>query len=99
MFTFRFHALPNPDAERDPAAEGAIGAYAVVWIDFRDQDGAEILARHYVTAAGWIPGELEEVRCPELDDYAADDVLRSYFNQACEYGYCVSFHLYSEDRE
>ena len=99
MFFFRLQALPDPDAERDPAAQGAIGAFVNVWIDYADQEGAEVLARHYVKLAGWLPQQVEDVRCPAATDYAADDDLRLYFDEAVGHGYCVSFHLYTEDRE
>lgn len=99
MFFFRLQALPDPNAERDPAAQGAIGAFVNVWIDYAGQEGAEVLARHYVKRAGWLPQEIEDVRCPTTTDYAADDDLRRYFDEAVEQGHCVSFYLYYEDRE
>jgi len=99
VYFFRLQALPDPHAERDPAAQGAIGAIVNVWIDFTDQAGAEVLARHYVKIAGWLPQQVEDVRCPAATDYDADDDLRRYFDEAIEHGYSVSFYLYSEDRE
>ncbi|MFY9342606.1 MAG: hypothetical protein WAT39_08955 [Planctomycetota bacterium] len=99
MYFFRLQALPDPRAKRDPAAIGAIGAFVNVWIDFAEQEGAEVLARHYVKLAGWLPQQVEDVRCPDVCDYDHDDDSRRYFEQATEHGYCVSFYLYSEKRD
>ncbi len=94
MFTFRIHATLDPTKPRDKATEGAAGAYVVCWIDFADVTGAEVLARHYISAAGFIPDEVEDTRSTTREDYADDDQLRSYFDEAVENGCCLSFHLY-----
>ena len=96
MYYFVIHARPNPDKERDEQAADAAGAYVCCWIDFKDFEGAELLARHYIVQAGWIPDELDpdQTRSPARSDYVDDELGRRYFDEAMETGVCLSFHLY-----
>ena len=97
MFVFRFHALPDPNADLPPEGRGAAGAYASVWINFAEQVGAELVARHYVQERGWLILELEDVRIPSRSDYEEHEAALRYFDEAAKYGYCVSVHLYERD--
>jgi hypothetical protein len=95
MVFFRFHASPNPRSKPGAPSAHAQAAFVNVWIDFSDQSGAEILARHYVEQAQWIAGYLEDVRCPVAEDYNDDPQLLSYYNEARANGYCLAFYIYS----
>ena len=85
MFHFVLHAVPN-----EPMPDTA-GAYVSCWIDFRQRDGAELLARHYVEQSGWTPGEIEEAHWVDEARYAGTPEL-CYFREAMEDGACLVFH-------
>ena len=87
MFHFVLHAVP-----KEPTADTA-GAYVSCWIDFRERDGAELLARHYIEETGWTPGEVEEERWVEEATYAGTPELR-YFREAAQDGASFVFHRY-----
>ena len=100
MFHIVIHAFPDPNKEQDEEAQGAPGAYVSCFIDFEEVEGAEILARHYVKAAGWIPLECEKptISTPESCTVGEASGLE-YFEQAKEFGYCLSFHLYPPEKK
>ena len=91
MHFFTIHATPNPEGEH---AETAGGAYANCWIDFKQRDGAEVLARYYIEESGWISEAIEEEDWVEEADYADDPEVLSYFQEAKEDGMCIVFHVY-----
>jgi hypothetical protein len=91
MHFFTIHAIPDPESEH---AETAGGAYANCWIDFKQKDGAELLARYYMEEAGWIPEAIEEEDWVEAEDYADDPEVLAYYQEAQEDGMCIVFHVY-----
>ncbi|PSB14960.1 hypothetical protein C7B61_18955 [filamentous cyanobacterium CCP1] len=91
MHFFTIHATPDPESEH---AETAGGAYANCWIDFKQRDGAEVLARYYIEESDWIPDTIEEEDWVEEADYADDPEVLSYFQEAKEDGMCIVFHVY-----
>ncbi|MDF1839591.1 MAG: DUF4240 domain-containing protein, partial [Planctomycetota bacterium] len=95
MYTFLIHATPDPTKDRDEAADGAAGAFVTCWIDFQEIEGAEVLARHYISDSGWIPGVLHETKFVSREDYDGEDgELIEYFDEAVEIGLCLSIHCY-----
>lgn len=101
MYYFVIHAVLDPNQEHHPDAEGAGGAFVSCWIDFKDHEGAEVLARHYIARVGWIPKDLdpELTRCPERSDYSDGEPGLQYFDEAAETGSCFSFALYPPSDE
>ena len=90
MYWFLIHATPP----RPSAHSG--GAYVTCWINFALQDGAELLAKHYISEAGWTPGDVEEVQIVERDHYAGEPELQ-YFDEAAKDGASFVFHTYPLD--
>lgn len=91
MHFFMIHATPKPETEQ---AQTAGGAYVNCWVDFKLRDGAEVLARHYIDEAGWIPDTIEDEGWVEQDEYEEDSEPLSYFQEAQEMGVCLAFHPY-----
>lgn len=87
MWQFTIHARPV-EASPDVA-----GAYVSCWVEFRWQEGAEVLARHYLAKVGWIPGETEDARWCVEADYADSPELK-YYREAAEDGACFVYHTY-----
>ena len=57
MFQINAHVLPTENSEHH---ENIVGAYASVYINYADIDGAFELAKYYLTQSGWEIKELEE---------------------------------------
>jgi len=90
MFWFMINARPL-----EPCAQSG-RAYVNCWINFALQDGAELLAKHYIRKAGWSPGEVEDVRHVERNDYLDDPALQ-YFEEAAKDGASLVFYEYPLD--
>jgi hypothetical protein len=90
VFHFVFHAVP-----KEPMPDTA-GAYVSCWIDFRQRDGAELLARFYVEQSGWIPGEVEEATWVEEDRYEGTPELQ-YVREARQDGASFVFHCHPDE--
>ena len=96
MYCLTFQVRPKPDSEH--AAKYA-GAYAVCWIDFKDQWGAEQLARIALDEEGWIIEKCEEVHCPTRDNYESPDLHESLhlFEEAQRIGWTISLKYWGHD--
>ena len=82
-------AVPKPDSQL--ALEKAV-AYVSCWVNFQLQDGAELLARHYIDQAGWLPEEVEDAVWVVGDDYADDHKNALYYSEAESEGAALVFH-------
>jgi hypothetical protein len=69
MWYFILKVSPKPNTE---LAKEAGGAYVNCWIDFREKEGAEHLAKFYLEQAGWNHEETQEASWVEKDDYEDD---------------------------
>ena len=69
MWYFILKVSPKPNTE---IAKEAGGAYVNCWIDFREKEGVEDLAKFYLNQAGWNYEETQEVRWVEKADYDDD---------------------------
>lgn len=72
------------------------GAYINCWVNFALEEGAEVLARHYVEKAGRVVTKVDEVFWVEREDYEGEESLQ-YFDEASEEGVSVVLHLYPPD--
>jgi len=95
MFLFRILSEPNPANDEVDGDVG--GAYVNVWVDFPDQDAAEVIARYYIKEAGWVPLLTEETFWVEESDYKEGDQNREYFLEALENGSCTVFYTWPKD--
>jgi hypothetical protein len=96
MYFFNIQAIPKPETEK---SGGVAGAYVQCWINFVLQDGAELLARYYIEQSGWIPGEKEDERWVEEEDYADEPQLLEYYREATEDGACFVYHTWPDGAE
>jgi hypothetical protein len=91
MHFFNIEAVPHPGSVQ---ADTEGGAMVACWIDFKLQDGAELLARHYIEQAGWSAGETEYAAWVGGEDYADDPENRKYFLEAQQDGATLVFFTY-----
>jgi len=96
MWFMTIRAVPKPDSQL--ALERAI-AYVSCWVDFKLQDGAELLARHYIDQAGWLPEEVEDAAWVEKDGYSDDPKNALYYSEAETEGVTLVFHEWSAPGE
>ena len=91
MYQIIAHTKPKKDSEHYGKA---IGAYATIFIDFKEIDGAYVLAKHYIEEEGWEIIELEEEYfiINSVEDMAED--YKQYFEEVFEYGYSLIFNTY-----
>jgi hypothetical protein len=67
----------------------------ICWIDYPDAEGVEVLARCYITRAGWDPAEVEVAGRVTEEQYQGKDGLE-YFHEAQRDGYCNGFRRTTE---
>jgi hypothetical protein len=89
MWFFTIRALPKPETQ---LALETGGAYVSCWVDFQLEDGAELLAKHYIEQAGWLPEEIEDAAWVAGDDYADDPKNALYYSEAENDGASFVFH-------
>ena len=102
MFVITVRVEPKPGTD---LAEEAGGAFAVCWIDFALQDGAEHLAKFYIEQAGWTPLEVKSVAWADEEYYDEQyegeerDQLKQYYSEAEADGVSIVFHEWPVDAE
>lgn len=93
MFVITLQVAPQP---RTQQAREVGGAYAVCWINFPLQDGAEHLAKFYVEQAGWVRPVVKKVGRVDEDYYAQEqpgaDGQKQYFEEALADGISIIFY-------
>ena len=95
MYLINAHVLPSED--RKNKDEQIIGAYASLFIDYKDIDGAFELAKYYIQQDDWNIDELEKeyfiLNSP--DDVEMENI--QFYNEAVETGYSLLFSTYKND--
>lgn len=97
MYLFTIRAKPDPDNEDIDDDVG--GAYVNVWVNFPEQDAAEVVAKYYISEAGWIPDLTLEIHWVDEEDYEANDEDKDYFMEALQDGSCLVFNQWPKDAE
>jgi hypothetical protein len=96
LITFRSTIRPRSKAAREFPDIG--GAYVNCYIQFRDYDAAEKLARLLLRERGWTPEKRTdawELRKSKLKTKKE----RQYYAEALKYGYTLVFHMWPKDAE
>ena len=79
MWYFILKVSPKPDT---PLATEAGGAFVNCWIDFREQEGAEHLAKFYLDQEEWQYEKTQEATWVEKQDYDDDPEGAEHFSEA-----------------
>lgn len=90
LFYFMIHAQPT--ASRS-GAHRLGGAYVNCWIDFRNREGALLLARHFVRRDGWRIRSVQESTWIDGPARAVRGTLR-WYREAQRLGACFVFNTY-----
>lgn len=89
MWLLTIRAVPKPESQLD--RESGV-AYVSCWVNFQLEDGAEVLAKHYIDQAGWLPEEVEDAAWVEEEGYADDPKHALYYAEAETEGVTLVFH-------
>lgn len=96
LVTIRSRIKPNSEAAKKFPDVG--GAYVNCYIQFKDYDAAEKLAKLLIREQGWIPEKLTEaweLRKSRLKTKKE----KQYYAEALKYGYSLVFHMWPKDAE
>ena len=96
MWYFVLRVSPKPDTK---LAREAGGAFVNCWIDFREKDGAEHLAKFYLAQQGWDYGETQEANWVENDDYHDDSEGGQHFSEAQTNSACFVINQWATNGE
>lgn len=97
MYIFTISATPQPDnTEID---QDVAGALINIWINFPEEQAAELIARFYIAEAGWVAGETEEVNQVTDTDYQEGDEDYIYYKDALRDGSCLVFHEWTKEAD
>ena len=97
MFLFTIRAKPDP--ENDEVDDDVGGAYVNVWVNFPEEEAAEVVAWFYIKEAGWVPELTIETSWVDEEDYEEDDEDRECFREAVRDGSCLLFNEWPKDAE
>ena len=96
MFLFTFRSRLNPKSKESGRLSDIGGAYVNCWINFKDQEAAEKLAKLLIKEQGWIPETItDESRVLKKSLKKKKD--KQYYSDAIKYGYTLVFHLWPKD--
>ena len=86
----------RPDANDWPEGlhKDAAGAFVECWINYRDEDGATALARHYL-GRGWVIVSRLEASSVRKSDLRKKRDVRSW-REAKKHGYSITFNLWKQ---
>ena len=89
MYQIVAHAKPKKDSENYGEV---LGAYVAFFIDFKEIDGAFVLAKYYIENEGWEIIELEDEYfvIDSIEDMADD--YKQYYEEVFNYGYSLIFN-------
>ncbi|KAA3436201.1 hypothetical protein [Rufibacter hautae] len=94
MFQLNAHVLPSIDSSQFGKAKGA---YAIIFINYADIDGAYALAKFYIEEDGWVIDEIEDEYLLFTSAEDVSDEYQQYYHEALETGYSMLFNCYEKD--
>ena len=89
MWYFELKVSPKPDSD---LSQEAAGAFVNCWIDFREQQGAEQLAKFYLDQDGWNYEETTAEKWVQKESYADNPEGLRWFLEAEANSTCFVTH-------
>lgn len=94
MYQIIAHVKPTKKSEHYGKCGGA---YAVIFIDYKEIEGAFLLARHYIDSEDWEILEMEET-CYSIEKPAdMGEEYEKYFDEVKTYGFSLIFNIYDDE--
>ncbi|HEV2862586.1 MAG TPA: hypothetical protein VGX48_16350 [Pyrinomonadaceae bacterium] len=94
LFTIRSKIKPKSEAAR--RLPDVAGAYVNAWIQFKDYDAAEKLARLLIRERGWIPEETTDASIIQKKGLKKKRD-KQFYAEAIKYGYTLVFNMWLKD--
>lgn len=96
MFQIIAHVKPNENSKHFAKYKGA---YAVLFINYKDIDGAFELAKYYIIEDDWEIIELEREYFIIDNKEEMDESYSQYYDEIMDNGYSLVFNLYENDED
>ena len=90
MFIFTITARPYPNNK--DVDKNVSGANVKAWINFPEQEAAEMVANFYIHRNGWGPEDTTDVQWVEEKNIT--DADREFYDEALEYGSTFIFNIW-----
>jgi hypothetical protein len=98
MYLFTFRARMKPNSETAKRFSDVGGAYVNCWINFKDYEASEKLAKLLLRESGWIPEKKTEESVVQKKHLKKKKDLQ-YYSEALKYGYTMVFNLWPKNAE
>ena len=98
MYLITFRSKINPKAKAAEKFSDTGGAYVNCYIQFKDFEAAEKLAKLLIRAQGWIPEKRTDAWVIQKKKLKTKKE-RQYYAEAIKYGYSLVFHMWPKDAE
>ena len=96
MYRITAHVKPKKGSKK---FDGIEGAFTVLFIDYKDIDGAFELAKYYIQDEDWEIIELEKEYFVIENENEMPEGYEKFYNEVFEYGYSLIFNTYETDEE
>ena len=94
MFQIIAEAKPNESSSDFEQLEGAV---VIIFIDYKDIDGAIQLAKYYIEDNDWSVTKIEEAYYNIKSKDVMDESYQQYYNEILEYGYSIIYNAYESE--
>ena|SRR3712207_1313135 len=98
MYLFTIRARINPKSETAERLPDIAGAYVNCWIQFKDFEAAEKLAKLLIREQGWIPEQRTDASIIQKKGLKTKKD-KQFYSEAIQYGYTLVFHMWPKDAE
>jgi len=98
MYLINIQAKPTKESDY---YDTAAGAFASVYVDYKDLKGAVVLAKYYVKEEGWEIVKVDDqyFTLNSIDDVEKEEDQLELYNEALEYGFSLILNCYEEEDE
>ena len=98
MYLITIRSRIKPNSEVAAKYPDISGAYVNCYIQFKDYDAAEKLAKLLIRERGWIPEKRTDAWVLRKSKLKTKKE-RQYYSEALKYGYTLVFHMWPKDAE
>ena len=98
MYLFTISSKINPKSTAAEKLPEIGGAFVNCYIQFKDYEAAEKLAKLLIKDEGWIPGKVTDAWRVHKNKVKTKK-QRQYYSEAIKYGYSLVFHMWPKDAD
>lgn len=98
MYLINFRSRINPKSKAAEKFPDIGGAYVKCYIQFKDYDAAEKLAKIFIRERGWIPEKRTDAWVIQKSELKTKKE-KQYYSETLKYGYTLIFNMWPKDAE